>query len=264
MRALLRAVGVWMLRGALAVTILVALDVAILALPYPFFSHRQQFGEFTVHSSRPIPDGFGQVIEEARARVAAMDHARPGERHRVFICGDERLYSLFARLTRRSPNSQAIGLAVFRYMYLNDRKIAHMAAHNFLGIRHSALAGNVAGVIAHEIAHETLIRGLGWKAALALPAWKSEGYAEYQANLAAKQADDSYDFADHAALFLDDAQWGHSPTAQQLFGWHVLVEFLVEEMGMGLEALARESVAEAGAREQLVAWYGQQRVGGLH
>ena len=41
------------------------------------------------------------------------------------------------------------------------------------------------GVIAHEIAHFNSVHALGYRAHLAQPVWKSEGWAEYQANVAA-------------------------------------------------------------------------------
>jgi len=259
MRRPLRIAGTWALRGTVVLLLLAALDITALAFPYPFFPHRQDFGEFTVCSSRPIPDGFGQVIEDTRTRAAAMEHAHPGADHRVFLCSDERLYSLFAFLTRRSPSTMAIGLSVFRNMYLNEPKIRRVAAHNVLGIRHSRLEGDLAEVIAHEIAHGTVVRRLGFRNALALPVWKSEGYAEYQANLAAARADDSYVFADRVALLLDDAAWSGSHVARQLFEWHLLVEFLAEEKGVRLEALADQSVTETWARQEMLAWYGGQR-----
>ena len=195
-----RIVGTWMLRGLLVLFLLVALDIAALAFPYPLFAHRQEFGEFTVCSSRPIPDGFAEVIEDARVRAAAMEHARPGADYRVFVCGDERLYSVFAFLTRKSPHSMAIGLSVFRNMYLNEPKIRRVGAHNALGIRHAYFEGDLAEVIAHEIAHANVVERLGYWRALSMAEWKSEGYAEYQANRAAKRADDSYAFADRVAI----------------------------------------------------------------
>jgi hypothetical protein len=140
-------------------------------------------------------------------------------------------------------------------VYLNEPKIVRVATHNVLGIRHSRFEGDPAEVIAHEVAHGAVVRRLGLRAAVALPAWKSEGYAEYQANLATTRADGSYVFTDRVALLLDDDKWSGNPVARGLFEWHVLVEFLAEEQGMDLDALVDENVTEASTREKMLAWY---------
>ena len=60
-------------------------------------------------------------------------------------------------------------------------------------LRHTRFEGNLAEVIAHEIAHFNSVRALGYRRHLGQPLWKSEGWAEYQANLAAIRADPDYD-----------------------------------------------------------------------
>lgn len=258
MRRWHRALVKWTLCVILVLLLLVALDVAILAYPALLFGHKQAFGEFVVHSNRPLPDGFGQVIEGARARVAAMEHARPGARCRVFICGSQRLYSFFALLTRRSSNTMGIGLSVFGNMYLNEPKIERIAASGRGTIRHSRFEGNFAEVIAHEIVHFNVVKTLGFRRAVKLPFWKSEGYAEYQANLAATRADSSYVFTDRIDLLVNDAFWGpNSSVARQLYEWHVLVEFLYEVKGFGLGELVDETVTEWSTREEMLAWYNE-------
>jgi hypothetical protein len=47
----------------------------------------------------------------------------------------------------------------------------------------------MAEVIAHEIAHFNSVHALGFRSHLRQPVWKSEGWAEYQANLAPIRAD---------------------------------------------------------------------------
>jgi hypothetical protein len=189
-----------------------------------------------------------------------MDHARPGESYRVFLCGDESLYSLFARLTRRAPNSLAIGLSVLDNMYLNEAKIQRFAAAGPGVIYHSRYEGSVAEVIAHEIAHDNVVEAIGIRRALRMPVWKSEGYAEYQANLASTRADGTYDFLRRIDLLLDDGFWGHGRSiARRLFEWHVLVEYLCDVRGLGLEGLEDPSVTEGSAREEMLVWYRQSR-----
>lgn len=263
MRQRYRTFGKWTLRGFISLVLLGALYIATLAVPYPLFSHTDRFGEFTVYSNQPLPADFENTVGEARERVAGMDHTQPDAEYRVFICDDERLYSLFTTLTRRSSNSMALGLAVFGNIFINEPKVTRVATLNHAGIRHSRFEGDLAEVIAHEIAHFNVMDRLGFRSAVRLAEWKSEGYAEYQANLAPSRADNSYDLADRVGILLDDSIWGYGESyGRRLFAWHVLVEFLAEVKGLDLIELVDERVTEAYAREELLAWYEEQRSAG--
>jgi hypothetical protein len=258
MRYSMRILGKWVLRAGVVALVLVALDVAILAYPAPLFAHKARFGEFTVFSDQPIAEGFGQVIDGVRMRVSAMENAQPGSKVHVFICGNERLYGLFAFLTRRTSNSMGIGLYAFGNVYLNESKIQRVATGNTAGIRHSRFEGAFDEAIAHEIAHFNVVRALGYRRAMAIPAWKSEGYAEYQANLAATRADSSYVFADRIDLLRDNAVWGRGVSwARSAYEWQALVEFLGDVRGLGLNDLLDEGVTESWARREMLAWYGK-------
>lgn len=251
-----RRIARWSLGAGLVVLILVSAVVLILAFPQPLFAHKQIYGEFSVYSDAPISSDFEAVAENLRYRVAAMENARPGASCRVFICGNEKLYSLFAFLTRRTSNSLAIGITAFGNVYLNKAKIDRFAAQNFRSIRHCRYEGNYAEVIAHEIAHFNVVKTLGYKKALGMPVWKSEGYAEYQANVAAASADSTYALADRFELLEDDASWSRTaPIARQFFEWHVLVEFLGEVRGIGLTELAEETLTHSAARRDMDSWF---------
>lgn len=263
MRRWQRALGKWSIFGLFLLLFVSGLYVTALAYPTPLFHHKGSFEEYTVYSSRPLPGNLAAVIDEVRDRVEAMDYARPGAACRVFICGDERLYSIFAFLTRRSPESMGIGLSVFRTMYLNESRILRVRASNDGTFRHSRFEGNLEDVMAHEIAHFNVVDKLGFRAAIGLPVWKSEGYADYQTHLAATRADISYDFSDRIDLMVNDAFWGYEKSlARRLFEWHTLVEYLAEVKGYGLQDLVRESVTEAGTRAEMLAWYRDLRAAG--
>jgi hypothetical protein len=255
-RRSLRNFGKWFLRGVLVALVFLVLGVVILAAPFPLFAHKATFDEFTVHARQPLRHDIGDVIESARTRIAAMEYARPGEKCRVFICDSERFYSLFTFLARKSSDSMGLGLSFFGNVYLNETKIERVAAQNYAGIRHSRFEGDFAEAIAHEIAHFNVVKALGYRAAIGMPVWKSEGYAEYQANRAATRADSSYVFTDRIDLLRNDYVWGGGNTGpRQLFEWHLLVEFLADVDGFDLEDLIDESVTEAFAREKMLAWY---------
>jgi hypothetical protein len=255
----IRILGTWVVRIGIVLLCLVLIDVAILAFPYPFFSHSQRYNEFTVYSTGPIPEDFERIIGDVRQRARGMEYGRPGSGGRVFICGEDRLYSLFAFLTRKSSNSMAIGLKVFKTIFIRDSRIKRIAANESGKIYHSRFEGNYAGIIAHEIAHFTMIDELGFRKALAMPVWKSEGYADYQANRASIRSDEDYRLLDRISLLEDDAWWGYRTSiARKLFEWQVIVEYLSEIEGYGLRELIAESVTEAGSRERMLGWYGKQ------
>jgi len=254
-----RVSGRWLLRGAVGLLFLAAVYVLALAFPGPAFARKERFGEFTVYSTKALPEDLDQVLDELRVRVASMAHGSPGADCRVFIC-DARRYSLVAFLTRRGSDSIAIGLAAFGNIYVKAPKLRYIAAHNPAGIRHSRFEGNLAEAIAHEIAHFNVVGELGYRASQRIPVWKSEGYAEYQANLATTRADDTYRFGDRVELLRNDGVWGNPDLpARRLFAWHLLVEFLAEEHGLDLHDLVDEAITESAARQQMFSWYDMQR-----
>lgn len=248
----------WLLRGLVALFILVALYIVVLAFPGAAFAHKGRFGEFVVYSTQPLPNDLDRVLEELRVRVASMSHAEPGAECRIFIC-DARRYAAVAFLTRRGSDSIAIGLSVLGNVYVNQAKVRSLASHNPLRIRHSRYEGNLTEAVAHEIAHFNVVRHLGYRASTRIPVWKSEGYAEYQANLATTRADPGYRFIERIDLLRNDDAWGDAHSARRLFSWHVLVEFLAEEHGYDLDALLVEKVTEASARQEMFAWHDMQR-----
>jgi hypothetical protein len=89
-----------------------------------------------------------------------------------------------------------------------------------------------------------------------IPVWKSEGYADHQANLAAA-ADPGYDLRGRIELLLDDDSWRSAMgfVDRRHFRWHVLVEYLCAVEGLGFRDLMAGSVTEESARARMMAWY---------
>ncbi len=262
MKARAKTISKWILRGFLFLFLIEGLHITALAFPFPLFSHKGSFAEFTVYSRNPIPEGFEQTIDDTRSRVAAMDHTHPGANIRVYLCDSQEFYSVFTFLVRKGSNSLGFGLSIFDNIYLNETKIRRMAEQNNAGIRNSRFEGNYAEVIAHEIAHFNLVDELGYRAAMRVPFWKAEGYAEYQANIAAVRTDPEYDFLDRIALLRDSRFWAGNESARCLFEWHLLVEYLIDVEEYDLYGLIDEVVTEPSARARMFAWYGEQRSSG--
>jgi hypothetical protein len=145
-------------------------------------------------------------------------------------------------------------------MFVSMSRVQEFAVSNQGRLRHTRFEGNPAEVIAHEIAHFNSVEALGYRAHLAQPVWKSEGWAEYQANIAAMRDDSAYDLGERIDLLLDDRHWraGHD-VARDLWEWQLLVEYLGEVEGYRLADLVRDEVTKSAVRQRMLAWHLDQR-----
>jgi hypothetical protein len=228
----------------------------MVVFPTPLFAHDARFGDYRVYSDEPIPDEFGRVIDDAARRVAAMEHEPYRGAPRVYLCNSRGRYDFFAFLLRKNSESLAIGLTVANEMFISMSRVREFREQNRGLLRHTRFEGNSAEVIAHEIAHFNSVRALGFREHVAQPVWKSEGWAEYQANISAIRDDPDYDLVERIEWLLEDRYWGdkHS-VARDLWEWQILVEFLGEVKGYRLADLSRDEVTLFSAREQMMNWY---------
>jgi hypothetical protein len=244
----------------LALLAVVLLYVATLVFPSPLFEHKARFGEYRVYSDQPIAADFRAVIDETARRVEAMEQGPAAGSVRVYLCRSLRLYGFFAFLTRMNPESLAISLSANRSMFVSLTRVEEFAARNRDLLRHTRFEGNLAEVLAHELAHFGSIRTLGYRRHLALPVWKSEGWAEYQANLAAIRRDPDYDLRQRIDRLLDERLWPPAPSlARSLWEWQLLVEYLGEVEGLGLAELADAELTMPAVRERMLRWHGRER-----
>ena len=254
------AVVKWSLRLLLAVSGLAVLYVAPLVFPAPLFAHEARFGDYRVYSDAPLPADFARVIEETTKRVEAMEHTSRRASPRVFLCDSPERYAFFAFLTRMSPQSLAINLSVANEMFVSMDRVREFAARNRGRFRHTRFEGNLAEVMAHEIAHFNSVDALGYRTHLAQPVWKSEGWAEYQANIAAIRDDPAYDLGQRIDQLLDDRNWAAGRgLARDLWEWQLLVEYLGEVEGYRLADLSRDEVTKLAVRRRMLAWHRDQR-----
>lgn len=255
MRPTGRRAMTWALRLLLALFMLGVAYVAILVFPSPTFAHSATYGSYRVYADEPIPTDFVEVIEDLDRRLQGMEHAPPRGGQRIYLCGP-RKYAFFAFLTRKTPDSLGIGLSAANETFVSMERVRLFAETNRGVLRHTRFEGSVAEVVAHEVAHFNSVRFLGLRAHLRQPMWKSEGWAEYQANLAATRADPDYDLRGRIGQLLDDGYWGAGyGTARRLWESQILVEFLGEVKGFRLADLARDDVTEDSTREEMMSWY---------
>jgi hypothetical protein len=94
--------------------------------------------------------------------------------------------------------------------------------------------------------------------------WKSEGWAEYQANIAVIRDDPAYDLGERIDVLLDDRHWaGSGGLARGHWEWQLLVEYLGEVQGVRLADLSKDEVTKPAVRQRMLAWHrNQHEVGG--
>lgn len=247
----------WVLWALAAVIVLFALYLSVFFLPYPLFPHHIEHAGFSLYSDREIPEDFKQILEDARLRVDAMELHRGQAPPRIFVCQSQRLFVFLVKWAGKRHVGQGLLISVAGNAFFSDEMIRAIGKRNDGRPTHSRLAGSWAAAIAHEVAHDLVYSELGFSGARGMPAWKSEGYADTQANLAAAAADPDYDLRRRIEFLLDDDSW-QSATGfvdRRHFRWHVLVEFLCGVKGYGFADLMDESVTEERARVEMMEWF---------
>jgi len=247
----------WALRLGLLLLVVFGLYVALLTFPSPLFAHAESFGSYRVYSDEAITDEIEQAVMDLDWRLAGMEHPPPEASQRIYLCGPGK-FSFFAFLTRKNPRGLAIGLSMPNISFVSLERVRLFAEANGGALQHTRFEGNLAEVVAHEIAHFNSVRVLGLRVHSALPLWKSEGWAEYQANRSAIRADPDYDLAHRVDQLFDERYWRDRQGMARFF-WEsqLLVEYLGEIEGYGLRELAKAEVDEFSTRERMMHWYRQ-------
>ncbi|MEE4272506.1 MAG: hypothetical protein V2I67_12580 [Thermoanaerobaculales bacterium] len=115
----------------------------------------------------------------------------------------------------------------------------------------------MAAAIAHEVAHDLVFSELGFRQSRRMPVWKSEGYADYQANIAPARSDPDNNLHRRVALWLDEDAW-RAATAfidRRHFGWQLLIDYLYEVKYIDFADLIEPSLTEEAARTEMLAWF---------
>lgn len=155
--------------------------ILILAMPMIFviyvpqalaFPHYQRFGSTQVWSEMPIPASFPAVLARADALVASSPLAGGDATRRLFLTQGGWRWRVLAvtsgrALGLRRPFSPA--LLFNRHDALRDRLFTPFGTRS------------LSGVIAHETSHLLIARRIGELRMARLPAWVSEGLADFVA-----------------------------------------------------------------------------------
>ena len=257
MKITIGRVGKWSLWTLVVLVVVVGLYLAVFFLPYPMFTHHAELAGFSVYSDREIPEDFVLVLDDARRRVEAMELYSGEAPPRIFVCRSHRLFRFFIKMAGKRFAGQGLLVSVAGNAFFSSEMIETIGRRNGGRVPHSRLEGSWAGAIAHEAAHDLVFAELGSKEARRVPVWKSEGYADYSANLLPMASDPGYDLKRRIGWVLDDSLWSGptGPVDRRHFRWQVLVEFLSGVDGMSFHQLLEDSVTEESAWADLMEWY---------
>ena len=247
----------WCLRGCAALVVVVGLYLAVFFVPYPLFPHHLEHAGFSVYSDAELPAEFEDVLDDVRRRVDAMELDRGVEPPRVFVCYSQRLFRFFVKLAGKRHAGQGLLISVAGNAFLSAPTVEAVAVRHDGRPRHSRLQGSMAAAIAHEIAHYRVFAELGFRDARQLPVWKSEGYADSQANLAPARSDPDYDLHRRIAFWLDDDVW-RTPTGfidRRHFGWQLLTDYLYQVRNIEFANFIAPSLTEEAVRAEMLGWF---------
>jgi hypothetical protein len=246
----------WIARAFGAVAILLGLYLSVFLFPYPLFPHHVEAAGFSIYSDHEIPESFKLILDDARRRVEAMPLYSADAMPRIFVCRSRRRYEFLIKLAGKKHAGQALLVSVAGNAFFSEHGIEAVALRNQIRPAHSRLEGSWSAAIAHEVAHHLLFTEIGFRRTRRIPVWKSEGYADYAANLTELGSDPSSEILDRITLLTDDSSW-QGPTGaidRRHFRWQVMVEFLCEVKGLDLAGLLAENVTEADSWTELIAW----------
>ncbi len=248
----------WLKRILTVILILVILFIMqLLTLAYPsvLFSNSFKAENLELHFSEAINPVNEQIGLNVLKRIRNLELYDSNNDMKVFVCESSGLYSFFARLTFVPNTVPGFNLSIFDNSFvsvplLNERQITN---HGWAV--YSAIEGNLEQSIAHELIHNMAVAKLGYFDSQKIPAWKSEGYAEYGASIAIIRADSSR-LADRIHDYALTIGW--DDRAQWYYKNGLIVEYLSEYKNYSFDDIMSDSLTRETAEKQMMDWYKSQ------
>jgi hypothetical protein len=236
----------------IVVAVLLAMQISVVAFPHPWFERSVRDGRLTIYTDDVAGPELETVVRGVRERIQAAEIYDESVDLRVFVCNSQRLYNLFARLSRVPTHVPGFNLSLFNNSFVSVPLLERRQHTNRAGVKHSVLAGELDEAIAHELIHDFTQEKIGFFAYRQLPRWKSEGYAEYAANRAPLNRDAERSLADRVSLMKTGLS---DPRARAYYRWNLVVEFLAEVRGYTFADINDPAVTLDDATTQMMAWY---------
>ena len=231
--------------------LLIMLDITILAFPQPFFSHKVEYGNFTFYSDREFTAELDSAVQEVDRRLKQIEIYDPALKLRAFLCQSPKLYRLFARLTFVPPAVPGFNLSLLDNSFISIPGIEERYYRNDGFPKYSAIGGALAQNIGHELVHDYAVEFAGFFNNRNLPAWKTEGYAEYGASIGASKYDSAAVLQRRVESLRD---WPFDARGREYYSWALTVEFLVEKRDLNFGEIMSDSITLENAYNQMMAW----------
>jgi hypothetical protein len=173
MRGLKRMVRITLY--TLGVLLLIVILHSLLVLfPRPLFPHKVTYLDFSVYSTREIPDEIHAVLDRAHDLLSESEINEDGLHHKVYLCNSYRLMRFLlirnVHFGAMLPNGST---------FITDADVENdIARCKKLGPEDSRRR-TLSGSIVHEITHRLIRRWVGYWADRRLPTWIKEGYCDF-------------------------------------------------------------------------------------
>ena len=257
-KSTLKKIGKWALGLFLLWCFLGLLQILTIAVPYPFFSEKLEYKNYTVYSDSVIDSGFHQLLDNVNKRLEAVEINQPELNHRLFFCQSEKLFRFFTFISEDDYPQQGFNVPALGNIFLSEEfnTKVHNTHKGYEEItQYSCVEGNMEEIIAHEIVHSLTYENLEYFEDWSLPFWKKEGYAEYAANIGIIKKDTLFDLHERIEDLNDDSFWGPTfSTPRHYYRSQILVQYLSEVKGLSFDDIMADDIKETEVLKELYEW----------
>ncbi|MDH3891892.1 MAG: hypothetical protein OEV49_12485 [candidate division Zixibacteria bacterium] len=242
----------WTLWGLVSMMTIILMWLAPLAFPHPLFDHEFRAGNLNFYSDADFDTEMQTIAQEVDRRLQAIEIYDRHEDLDVFLCRDHGLYRFFARLTLVPAEVPGFNLSLADNSFLSLSLLEKRRLHTGAWPEYSAIGGEIVHTTTHELVHDCMVARLGFLTNLNLPTWKSEGYAEYAASLAARRNDPEATLSKRIEIMQSGPM---AERAREYFSWTLAVEYLSEIQGLTFDEVMSTDLTFEQAHAQMMSWY---------
>lgn len=235
------------------ITVLILLDIAILANPGPFFPERKQYESITVYSEKQTGQEIDSIMSEVLLRLNMVSIYDPDRKYNLCLCSTQKKFTFFARLTRRA--NRIMGFSTLGTAYINEDFISELGMKTGGQPKYLTREGSVVHVATHELMHGYINDAFGYFTARALPKWKVEGYCEYGVNHFVAPRDSAYSIPERIDIYLDNSLWNPiSAVHRPHYVWGLMMEYLINVRGLDYKQVMADSILYESIYREMIEW----------
>jgi hypothetical protein len=197
-------------------------------------------------------------MHDVQYRLRAVEIYDPDLKLDVFLCRSDGLYRFLARLTLVPSEVPGFNLSQARNSFLSLTGIEERRRMTGGFPKYSAIGGGLAHNITHELVHNYAVARHGFLASREIPAWKSEGYAEYAAGRAARESDSNATLKERINIFKYHL---FNEGARKYYSYGLLIEYLSDVEGYSFDDIMADRSTFEQVFARMMAWHDQDHGG---